>query len=136
MKPMTATATLVVALITGPLLAPAAEADGRRERGGHGADRVTEHVVIDRRRHGGMHKVHGERRHDRRGYQRHRWLGRGYGHGRSHGRWHSRWRGPGHAGHHYRNHRYRDQRRYGWYGYGISFELDGIRYQFGEGRLR
>lgn len=132
MKPTTAVAALLVALITGPLLVPAAEAGDRRYRDGHRADRVASHVVIDKRRHHGMHRVHGKRRHDRRGH----WLGRGHGYGRAHGRWHSRWRGRGNVRHHQRKYRHRGHRRSSWYGYGVSFELDGIRYHFGERHRR
>lgn len=134
MKRLKKTTVMMVALLAGAGLATAAEA-GKRERGvGHVADRVTRHAVL-----GGLdHKRH-DVRHDR-----HRKRGHGHGHrrhdaGSRHG--HYRHRGRHHGKRHYRHHRgyapyrpYRHRYRhhgYRYYGYGISFELDGLRYHFG-----
>lgn len=130
MKRINTTAVMVLALVAGTGLATTAEARERERGGGHVAERVTRHPGI-------AHLVHGRQdvRHDR-----YRKGGRGYGH-------HRKYTGPRHGrhrfkgGHRYRPHkgyaphrsyryRYR-QRGHRYYSYGISFELDGLRYFLG-----
>lgn len=134
MKRLKRTAVMVVALVAGTGLAAAAEARERERGVGHGADRVTRHAGtghLDRGRHDVRH-------------ERYRKRGHGYGHrrhdaGSRHG--HYRDRGKHLGKHEYRRHRgnapsrfYRHRHRrdgHRYYGYGISFELDGVRYFLG-----
>lgn len=134
MKRLKRTAVMVVALFAGTGLATAAEAGKREWGGGHGADRVTQRLFVgglDHKRHDVRHDRHRERGHGH-GHRRHdagsrhdHYRHRGKHHGRHYFRPHR-----GYAPHRSYRHRYR-QHGYRYYGYGISFELDGLRYYLG-----
>lgn len=134
MKRLKRTIVIVVALVAGTGLAVAAEARERDRGVGHAADRVTRPAGIehlDRGRHDVRHERYrkrghgyGHRRHDTRSRSGH-YRDRGRHIGKRHFRPH---RGYAPSRSHRHRHR-RDGHRY--YGYGISFELDGIRYFLG-----
>lgn len=130
MRHLKRTVVMAVALAAATGLAGAAEA---RERGvGHGADRVTRHAGtghLERGRHDVRHERYRKRGH---GYGHHRYRAWSrHGHYRHRGRHLGKHRFRPHKGYApYRKYRHR-YRHHRYYRYGISFELDGVRYFLG-----
>lgn len=132
MKRLQTTVVMALALAAGTGLAAAAEAGERERRGGHVAERVTRHLGVghlERGRHDVRHERYRKRDH---GYGHHRYrAGPRHGHKRFLGK--HRYRPyKGYAPQRKYRHRYR-QRHHGHrsYRYGITFELDGLRYFLG-----
>lgn len=135
MKRLQKTAVLAAVLLAGTGLATAAEARERERDGSHIADRVTRQAIPGHAAHNRYDVRHPRYRHRGHGYGHHRHhLGSRHGHNRHRGKHHYRHhRGYGPYRPYWHRYRHHGYRHHGFrhYRYGISFELDGVRYRIG-----